>query len=163
MQEQVKRSDRDQRKVRQTGALLVSYALGHTQETEGLYDSSFGNEPVQQRHHDETSRGSACGCPGLTGGQALSEGTGIGTGTDAVGGVLETGVVASCKDGLQVRAQRSHIGRASGSVWSVESKKKGPPRHAGEQSVNTCRRGLALAGYLKSGCGCTPAGLGAGE
>ena len=36
----------------------------------------------------------------------------------------------SCKDGLQVRAQRSHIGRASGSVGS---KKEVTARHAGER------------------------------
>jgi hypothetical protein len=40
----------------------------------------------------------------------------------------------SCKDGLEVRAQRGHIGRASGR----EGKQKGTrQRHAGEQSVNT--------------------------
>jgi hypothetical protein len=130
MQEQVKRSDRDQRKVRQAGALLVSHAPGHTQETEGLYDSSSGNEPVQQRHHGEASRGSACGCPGLTGGQALSEGA-----------ESETGVETSCKDGLQVRTQRSHIGRASGSVWKAKERATAPRRRTVckylQQGINT--------------------------
>jgi hypothetical protein len=41
----------------------------------------------------------------------------------------------SSKDGKRaaVRAQKCHIGRASGSAW--KAKKKTPKRHAGEQSV----------------------------
>jgi hypothetical protein len=86
-----------------------------------------------ERHHNKPREcvRSTGDRPGLlASGTALDEGT--------VGDVrVDWG---SCKDGLQVRAQRSHIGRASGrqSVW--EAKRKSPTRHAGEQSVNTCTR-----------------------
>jgi hypothetical protein len=59
----------------------------HTKETDGLYGSPSGNEPVQRASPRRDQPRECLRQPRANCGQALSEGTGIGTGTDTVGDV----------------------------------------------------------------------------
>lgn len=115
----------------QVRANWQAYTGAHTREDRRplrQYPRERATSPCRERHQSKR-RGWwtwSCGSPGLTSGTALGEGTVVGD-VQADWG--------SSKDGKRaaVRAQESHIGRASGSAW--KAKKKTPKRHAGEQSV----------------------------